>query len=99
MEGRRKIFEVKVRKLPVARGVDLSVLANLTPNMSGAEIEGIVNEAAIRAVQRARRAAAGEFKREVIMEDFEDAVKEFYSSRMRVGGLGNVMSLLKPNKK
>jgi cell division protease FtsH len=83
--GREAILDVKLRKLPVAPGVDRKVLAALTTGLSGAEIEGIVNEAAIRAVQRARVQSGG--VRDVNMEDFEESVKAFLQSRMK-GGLG-----------
>ncbi|HEY4743870.1 MAG TPA: ATP-dependent zinc metalloprotease FtsH, partial [Desulfuromonadaceae bacterium] len=46
---REKILQVHVRKIVLAEGVDLSVLARGTPGMTGADLENLVNEAAILA--------------------------------------------------
>ncbi|MDD2581138.1 MAG: ATP-dependent zinc metalloprotease FtsH [Desulfuromonadaceae bacterium] len=46
---REKILQVHVRKIVLAPGVDLSVVARGTPGMTGADLENLVNEAAILA--------------------------------------------------
>lgn len=46
---REKILQVHVRKVVLAPGVDLSVVARGTPGMTGADLENLVNEAAILA--------------------------------------------------
>jgi cell division protease FtsH len=46
---REKILQVHVRKIAIAEGVDLSVVARGTPGMTGADLENLVNEAAILA--------------------------------------------------
>jgi cell division protease FtsH len=46
---REKILQVHVRKIALAGGVDLSVVARGTPGMTGADLENLVNEAAILA--------------------------------------------------
>jgi cell division protease FtsH len=46
---REKILQVHVRKIALADGVDLSVVARGTPGMTGADLENLVNEAAILA--------------------------------------------------
>ena len=65
VRGREGIFEVHVRDIPVADDVDLKVLAKGTPGLSGADIENIVNEAALLAARRNHT--------EVTMDDFEQA--------------------------
>jgi cell division protease FtsH len=65
VRGREGIFEVHVRDIPVADDVDLKVLAKGTPGLSGADIENIVNEAALLAARRNHT--------EVSMDDFEMA--------------------------
>ena len=65
VRGREGIFEVHVRDIPVAADVDLKVLAKGTPGLSGADIENIVNEAALLAARRNHT--------EVSMDDFEQA--------------------------
>ena len=46
---REKILQVHVRKVALTAGVDLSVVARGTPGMTGADLENLVNEAAILA--------------------------------------------------
>ena len=46
---REKILKVHVRKIAMAREVDLGVIARGTPGMTGADLENLVNEAAILA--------------------------------------------------
>ncbi|MEZ4556886.1 MAG: AAA family ATPase, partial [Caldilineaceae bacterium] len=49
MKGRRAILDVHVRGKPLAADVDLEIVAKQTPGFSGADIENLVNEAAILA--------------------------------------------------
>jgi len=46
---REKILQVHVRKIALTDGIDLSVVARGTPGMTGADLENLVNEAAILA--------------------------------------------------
>ena len=48
---REKILKVHTRKIPLAPDVDLAVIAKGTPGMTGADLEGLVNEAAILAAR------------------------------------------------
>ena len=52
MRGREAILKVHVRGKPLASDVDLAVLARSTPGFVGADIENLVNEAAILAARR-----------------------------------------------
>ncbi len=65
VKGREGIFKVHTRKIPLARDVDLSVLARGTPGLSGADLANIVNEAALLAARRDHK--------KVRMSDFEGA--------------------------
>ena len=65
VRGREKILEIHSREIPLAPDVELSVLARGTPGLSGAELENIVNEAALM--------AARQEKDRVGMEDLERA--------------------------
>ena len=47
LKGRENILKVHTRKIPLSEVVDLSVLARGTPGFSGADLENLVNEAAI----------------------------------------------------
>ncbi len=67
MLGRKGILEVHVKGKPLANDVDLAVLARQTPGFVGADIESMVNEAAILAA-RANKKVIG-------MEEFEEAIE------------------------
>jgi len=47
VKGREEILRVHVRKVPLDKDVDLSVLARSTPGFSGADLANMVNEAAL----------------------------------------------------
>src|SRR3978361_1041184 len=65
LRGRMGILQVHTRKVPLSSGVDLEVIARGTPGFSGADLEFLVNEAALIAARRD--------KDKVEMEDFEEA--------------------------
>jgi cell division protease FtsH len=50
-KDREAILRVHVRKVPLARDVDLQALASVTPGFSGADLKNLVNEAAILAAR------------------------------------------------
>lgn len=70
IRGRRKILEVHMKKSPIDKGVDITTLAKGTPGFSGADLENLVNEAALLAAKRN--------KKKVEMDDFEDAKDKVY---------------------
>lgn len=53
-ESRRKILEVHSRKKPLLEDVDLTVIAMRTPGFSGADLQSLMNEAAILAATKNR---------------------------------------------
>src|ERR1700741_4967809 len=63
IKGREGILQVHTRKVPLATDVDVSVLARATPGFAGADLENLVNEAALL--------AARSNKDKVDMLDFE----------------------------
>ncbi len=63
--GRMGIFKVHTKKVPLDTGVDLTQIAKGTPGFSGADIENLVNEAALYAARRN--------KEKVSLDDFEYA--------------------------
>jgi cell division protease FtsH len=65
LRGREGIVKVHLRKKLVSDEVDITVLARGTPGFTGADIENMVNEAALMAARRG--------KDRVEMVDFEDA--------------------------
>ena len=67
MAGRHKILQVHVRGKPLGRDVDLEALARQTPGFVGADIESLVNEAAILAARRN--------KKTIDQSEFQEAVE------------------------
>ena len=65
-EGRLGILRVHTRKVPLHDDVDLEVLSRTTMGFSGAELEKLVNESALK--------AARENKKRVEMSDFRYAI-------------------------
>ena len=55
MKGREQIMRVHARGKPLGPGVDLAALARQTPGFVGADIESLVNEAAILAARRNKK--------------------------------------------
>ena len=51
VRGREQILKVHSRRIPLADGVDLGVVARGTPGFSGADLENLVNEAALMAAR------------------------------------------------
>jgi cell division protease FtsH len=66
VKGRKAILEVHVRGKPLAADVDLDVIAKQTPGFAGADIENLVNEAAILAARRNRRSIGNDELQEAI---------------------------------
>jgi cell division protease FtsH len=52
IEGRVAILAMHARKIKLAQGVDLRVIARGTPGFSGADLENLLNEAALLAAKR-----------------------------------------------
>ncbi len=65
IEGRIKILEVHMKKVPLAPDVDPRVIARGTPGFSGADLANLVNEAALTAARKGKRLVA--------MAEFEEA--------------------------
>ena len=65
VKGREGVLKVHIRNTPLDKDVDLAVLARATPGFSQADLENLVNEAALLASRYDRTS--------VVMEDFENA--------------------------
>jgi len=66
IKGREAILKIHARGKPLAEDVNLNSLAKGTPGFSGADLENLMNEAALLAVRRKHRF--------VTMEDCEEAI-------------------------
>ena len=65
VKGREGILKVHARRVPLGPDVDLAVVSRGTPGFSGADLESLVNEAALMAARKG--------KEMVEMRDFEEA--------------------------
>jgi len=65
IEGRIKILEVHMKKVPLAPDVDARTIARGTPGFSGADLANLVNEAALMGARKGKRLVA--------MAEFEEA--------------------------
>jgi cell division protease FtsH len=67
VKGREAILRVHMEGKPVAEDVKLEVVAKRTPGFTGADLANVVNEAALLAARRDKKA--------ITMEEMEDAVE------------------------
>jgi cell division protease FtsH len=65
LKGRVEILRVHTKKVAMSKDVSLEVVARGTPGFAGADLENLVNEAALMAARKGKKA--------VEMEDFEFA--------------------------
>ncbi|MEZ3114559.1 AAA family ATPase [Halobaculum sp. MBLA0147] len=107
--GRREIFEVHTRRMPVGDDVDLDKLAARTHGFVGADVDSLTTEAALTALRRARRDDSDVDLGDVTVTraDFDRAMADVEPSAMReyvaeqptttyddVGGLEDAKSAL-----
>ncbi len=75
VQGRARILKVHTRKTPLAGEIDLDTIARGTPGFSGADLENLVNEAALYAAKNNQDY--------VKMADFEEAKDKVLMGRER----------------
>jgi len=83
--GRMEILKVHLRNIKAVEDLDLEKLANMTPGMAGADLANLVNEAALLAVRREKKAVG--------MPEFEEAVERV------VAGLEKKNRLINPDER
>ena len=71
LEARKSIFSIHTKSVPLAKNVSISDLASKTEGYSGADIEGLIREAALIAIQESNFKAT-----ELKLSNFEDAMKK-----------------------
>lgn len=86
IQGRRAILNVHVKGKPMAPDVDLERIGRQTPGFVGADLENVVNEAAILAARRNKRAIG--------MAELQEAVE-----RIGLGGPERRSRLITPADK
>jgi len=65
VKGREGILRVHTKKIPLAKDIDLNIIAKGTPGLVGADIANLVNEAALLAARKNKKAVEN--------DDFEEA--------------------------
>ncbi len=81
VRGREAILKVHVKGKPLEPDIDLTTLARATPGFVGADLENLVNEAAILAARRNRKS--------VSQPEFEEAIERVIAGPERKSRLIN----------
>ncbi len=75
LKGRRQILDIHAKGKPFTEDVDLEVVAKRTPGMTGADLENVLNEAAIL--------AGRENKKQIFMTELEEAIDRVMAGPQR----------------
>ena len=100
IRGREQILKVHMRKIPLDRNVEPSVIARGTPGFSGADLANLVNEAALFAARANRRTVdmeqfekakdkimMGSERRSMVMSDDEKRLTAYHEAGHAIVGL------------
>ncbi len=100
IKGRLEILKVHARRIKVDSSVDLTDIARSTPGCSGADLENILNEAALLAARNGRSAVTqvevkeacdkvryGKERRSLEMDENEKRTTAFHESGHAIAGL------------
>ena len=100
IRGREQILKVHMRKIPLDRNVEASVIARGTPGFSGADLANLVNEAALFAARANRRTVdmeqfekakdkimMGSERRSMVMSDDEKRLTAYHEAGHAIVGL------------
>jgi cell division protease FtsH len=75
LAGRMQILSVHVRNVTLAQDVNLAAIARITPGFSGADLENVINQAALLAARHQKEA--------VEMTDFDEAIERVIAGSER----------------
>jgi cell division protease FtsH len=75
IKGREAILEVHARGKPLAPDVDLKTIAKATPGFVGADLENMINEAAILAARNGKKA--------IEQDDFQESIERVIAGPQR----------------
>ncbi len=100
VKGRLEILKVHARKIKIDNSVDLNDVARTTPGASGADLENMLNEAALLAARNGRSAVTskevreacdkvryGKERRSLEMDENEKRTTAFHESGHAIAGL------------
>jgi cell division protease FtsH len=99
IRGREQILKVHMKKVPIAKDVDASLIARGTPGFSGADLANLVNEAALVAARTAKKLVGmeqlefakdkvlmGSERRSMVMSDDEKLKTAYHESGHAIVG-------------
>ena len=99
VKGRQKILEVHARNKPLSKEVLLETLAKRTPGFSGADLENLLNEAALLAARRNKtviemndcdeaidRVMVGPERKSIVMSQKEKETTAYHESGHAIAG-------------
>ncbi len=99
VRGREQILRVHARNKPVSRDINMNVIAKRTPGFTGADLENVLNEAALLTARRNKsvielpevddaidRVIAGPEKRSKVISDKEKRLVAFHEAGHAVAG-------------
>lgn len=100
VKGREAILKVHAKNKPISKNVDLKVIATQTPGFSGADLENLLNEAALVAARRNKktidaldldeaqdRVIAGPAKRNRVISKVERAMIAYHEAGHTICGM------------
>ncbi len=100
IRGREQILKVHMRKVPLDKDVDASIIARGTPGFSGADLANLVNEAALFAARANQRTVdmekfekakdkimMGAERKSMVMSDAEKKLTAFHEAGHAIVGL------------
>jgi cell division protease FtsH len=100
IRGREQILKVHMRKVPMDKDVDASIIARGTPGFSGADLANLVNEAALFAARANQRTVdmekfekakdkimMGAERKSMVMSDSEKKLTAFHEAGHAIVGL------------
>ncbi len=93
LRGRQHILNVHTRRTPIGKDVNIEVLAKGTPGFSGADLENLVNEAALQAAKRDKdmlemadfeyakdKVLMGKERRSLVLSDEEKRITAYHEA-------------------
>src|SRR5690554_366547 len=93
VKGREAVLKVHARNKPLTDGVDLGVIARRTPGFTGADLENLLNEAALLAARKGlkkitsqeleqsiERVIAGPEKKSRVISEFEKKIVSYHEA-------------------
>ncbi len=100
LNGREKILNIHLRKIPVAPDVDTKVVARGTPGFSGADLANLCNEAALIAARKNKKAVTmremeyakdkvmmGVERKSMVMDDEEKKLTAYHEAGHAIVGI------------